>query len=107
MLRRITEIEVSAKQAAHIGDLNDLTDDAEQQGQFRGYLCPVTEIQDEGEMVFDLVEEWGVPKTAINANQGFYRRIANNQKACNENTGQNEQRPQEYRVGDHGRSRSG
>ncbi len=65
VLKRIAEIEASAKQAVHIDDLDDLTDDAEQQGQFRAYFCPVTEIQDEGEMGFDLVEEWGVPKTAI------------------------------------------
>ncbi len=64
VLKRITEIEASAKQAAHIDDLGDLTDDAELQGQFRAYLCPVTEIQHEGELVFDLLEEWGVPKTA-------------------------------------------
>ena len=65
VLKRIAEIEESAKRAIHIGDLDDLTDDAEQQGQFRGYLCPAAEIQDEGEMGFNLIEEWGVPKTAI------------------------------------------
>jgi hypothetical protein len=56
VLKRITEIESSAKQAARIDDLDDLTHDAELQGQFRGYLCPVTEIQDEGELVIDLVD---------------------------------------------------
>jgi hypothetical protein len=65
VLKRIREIEANAKQAVHIDDLDDLIDDAEQQGQFKGYLCPVTEIQDEGEMVFDRIEEWGVPKTKI------------------------------------------
>jgi hypothetical protein len=54
VLKRIAEIEASAKQAVHSDDLDDLTDDAEQQGQFRAYFCPVTEIQDEGEMGFDL-----------------------------------------------------
>jgi hypothetical protein len=33
--KRIAEIEESAQKANHIGDLDDLTDDAEQQGQFR------------------------------------------------------------------------
>ena len=65
VLKRIAEIEESAKRAIHIGDLDDLTDDAEQHGQFRGYFCPAAEIQDEGEMGFNLIEEWGVPKTAI------------------------------------------
>jgi hypothetical protein len=65
VLKRITEIEANAKNAAYIDDLDDLTDDAEAQGQFRGYLCPVTEIQDEGELVLDLIEEWGVPETKI------------------------------------------
>ena len=45
VLKLITEIEASAKQAVHIDDLDDLIDDAEQQGQFRGYLCPVAEIK--------------------------------------------------------------
>jgi hypothetical protein len=65
VLKRITEIEASAKEAVYIDDLDDLTDDAEQQGQFRAYFCPVTEIKNEGGMAFDLIEEWGVPKTAI------------------------------------------
>jgi hypothetical protein len=65
VLKCISEIEVSAKQAAHIDELEDLSGDAELQGQFRAYLCPVGEIQDEGELVIDLIEEWAVPKTAI------------------------------------------
>jgi len=65
VLECIREIEVSAQQAAHIEDLDNLTGDAELQSQFRAYLCPVGEIQDEGELVIDLIEEWAVPKTAI------------------------------------------
>ncbi len=65
VLRRLAEIEESAKIATHTGDLDDLSDDAESQGQFRAYLCPVVEIQDEGILLIDLIEEWNVPKTVI------------------------------------------
>jgi glycosyltransferase A (GT-A) superfamily protein (DUF2064 family) len=37
-LKRITEIEATAKQAAHVNDLEDLSDDAELQGQFRAKI---------------------------------------------------------------------
>ena len=62
VLKRLAEIEESAKQATHTGDLDDLGDDAELQGRFRSYLCPVAEIQDEGNLIIDLIEEWSVPK---------------------------------------------
>ena len=65
VLKRITEIEASAKQAAHIDDLEDLSDDAELQGQFRAYLCPVIEIDHEAELVFGLLDEWRVPEKVI------------------------------------------
>jgi hypothetical protein len=42
-----------------------LTADAEIQGQFRAYLCPVAEIHAEGELVIDLIDGWGIPKTAV------------------------------------------
>jgi hypothetical protein len=66
VLKRLKEIEESAKQATETDDLDDLVEDAELQGQFTGYICPATEIQDEGELTVDLIEGWGVPKAAIN-----------------------------------------
>lgn len=65
VVKRITEIEEGAKQAAHIDDIDDLTGDAEQQGQLRAYICPLGEIRDEGAMALALMEEWSVPKTVI------------------------------------------
>jgi hypothetical protein len=65
VLARISDISSSAKQTVDINDLDDLASDAELQGQFRGYLCPVNDIQDEGELVIDVLDEWGVPKTKI------------------------------------------
>jgi hypothetical protein len=65
VLGRIGEIEGRAKQATKIDDLDDLIDDAEQQGQLRAYICPLTEIADEGSRMIDLIEEWSVPKTVI------------------------------------------
>ncbi len=58
-------MEASARQVNIIDDLDDLTADAEIQGQFRAYLCPVAEIHAEGELVIDVIEGWGIPKTAI------------------------------------------
>lgn len=65
ILKQLAEIEAKAKQASYIDDLDDLADDAETQGQFRAYLCPLTDIHDEGELVIDVIEGWGIPKTAI------------------------------------------
>ena len=65
VLKRLDELEASAKQASHISDLDDLTEDAEVQGQFSAYLCPRDEIDGEGELVIDTIEGWGIPKSAV------------------------------------------
>jgi hypothetical protein len=65
VLKHLAEIEVSARQASLTDDLDDLAADAETQGQFRAYFCPVAEIQAEGELVVDIIEGWGIPKIAI------------------------------------------
>ncbi len=65
VLQKLKEIEESAKQAVNADDLDDFTDDAELQGHFSSYLCPATEIRDEGNLTIDLIEGWGVPKTEI------------------------------------------
>ncbi len=65
VLKRLMELEDSAKQATHANALDDISDDAELQGAFRAYFCPAAEIQGEGNLVIDLIEEWGVPKSAI------------------------------------------
>lgn len=67
VLKRISEIEESAKHATHIDELDDLISDAELQGIFTAYFCPITEIENEGNLIISLIEEWGVPKNAISS----------------------------------------
>jgi hypothetical protein len=64
-LQRLAQIESCAGQATDTRHLDDLTTFAEQQGQLRAYICPVAEIEHEGTMLIELMEEWGVPKAAI------------------------------------------
>src|SRR5216683_2796842 len=62
VLKRLKEIEESARQATDTEDLDNFIEDAELQGQFSSYICPSKEIRDEGELTIDLIEGWGVPK---------------------------------------------
>jgi hypothetical protein len=64
VLRRFEEIEVSAKAATLEDELDDFEEDGEVQGLFAAYLCPKNEIQDEGSLVIDTIEGWGIPKTS-------------------------------------------
>jgi len=63
--RRLAEIQNAAKEATRKRDLDDLMDDAEEQGQFRGYLCPCEEIQVEGCLAIALLKEWSVPQAVV------------------------------------------
>jgi hypothetical protein len=65
VLSRLRGIEDSAQRATHIDELEYLTDDAELQGLFSAYICPTTEISDEGNLAIDLIGWWGVPETAV------------------------------------------
>jgi hypothetical protein len=65
LLKRIEKIKERAKDADQISDLDDLVEDAELHGQFRGYLCPLSELHEEADLVLDVMEEWGVPKSKI------------------------------------------
>jgi hypothetical protein len=62
VIKKLEDIEESAKQAPNADDLDDLTDDAESQEHFSAYLCPASEIEDEGNLTIDLIEVWGVSK---------------------------------------------
>lgn len=64
VIKRLGEIEAAAQKVESIDDLDDLAADAEQQGQFSAYFCPVTDIRDEGELLIDLIDGWGIPKAA-------------------------------------------
>jgi hypothetical protein len=62
---RLTEIEQRADREEDIDELDNLVEDAERQGQLRAYICPRTEICDQGTLAIDLIQEWNVPKTVI------------------------------------------
>ena len=63
---RLNEFERKAGEVITEGELEDLVDDAEWQGQLRAYLCPPAEIADEGRLALDVMEEWGVPGATVN-----------------------------------------
>jgi hypothetical protein len=44
--------------------LDDFENDGEVQGLFAAYFCPINEIQDEGNILIDTIEGWGIPKTS-------------------------------------------
>jgi hypothetical protein len=78
VLKKLREIEENAKQATNADDLDDFTDDAELQEQFSSYLCPASEIQDEGNLTIDLIEVWGVPKAEIKKlRESFGKKLEN------------------------------
>ena len=62
---RLLELERLAAQATAIDEPDDLIDDAESTGQLRAYLCPLSEIVDEGKLAIDVMVEWGVPGDTI------------------------------------------
>jgi hypothetical protein len=66
MLRkRLKEIEDKVKQSTDIDDIDNLEEEADQQGAFSAYLCPREEIWIEGNLTISLMDWWGVPETEI------------------------------------------
>jgi len=65
VLAQIDDIEEKARNAAHADELDDLKADGVLQGLFAAYFCPVDDIQDEGTLVIDNLEGWGIPKSAV------------------------------------------
>jgi hypothetical protein len=77
----LTEIEQRANQETNIDELDDLVEDAEQQGQMRAYICPRAEISDEGSLKIDVMGEWNVPKTVIaNLRASLGKKLENAEK---------------------------
>ena len=64
VLGRFAEIEASTKAATLEDELDDFENDGEVQGLFVAYFCPINEIQDEGNILIDTIEGWGIPKTS-------------------------------------------
>ncbi len=67
---RLAEIEQRAERETEIDELDNLVEDAEKQGQLRAYICPPAEIQDDGNLAIDLMEEWSVPRSVITKLRG-------------------------------------
>jgi hypothetical protein len=65
VLKRLAAIEVKAGESAHVEDLDDLEGDAETQGEFSAYLCPVMDVLTEGQRELNLLEWRGIPKAEI------------------------------------------
>ena len=65
VLTRLMDYEQRANTEVHIDELDDLVDDAEEQGQLRAYMCPLAEIRVEAGLSIDRMEEWNVPKAVI------------------------------------------
>jgi hypothetical protein len=65
IVAKLAQLESEAKNASHLSALNDLNDDADLWGMFRGYLCPEEEITREGQLALTLLKEWGVPKESV------------------------------------------
>ena len=54
-----------AASATTTDELATLEADAESYSQLRAYLCPVQEIESEGNLAINLMAEWGVPPSIV------------------------------------------
>jgi hypothetical protein len=79
-LKKLNEIYADAKQTNDIDELDDLTDDAELEGLFAAYLCPVAEIKNEGDLVLDQIDGWGIPKSSTEAARKLWQEASQNLK---------------------------
>jgi hypothetical protein len=75
------------KDATAFDELEWLEYEADQHAQLRAYVCPTSEILDEGASLIDLLLDWGVPES------GVYRLRTLLNTKCNDATGN----PQEAR----------
>jgi hypothetical protein len=78
VLKKLGEICAPATTTKDIDELDDLTDDAELQGLFAAYLCPVAEIKIEGDLVLDQIEGWGIPKSSTETARKLWQEASQN-----------------------------
>lgn len=76
ILGELNGIYVSAQKADRIDDLEDLIDDAELQGIRAAYLCPVSDLKIEGDLVLDQIDGWGIPKEATNVVRAHWKEVS-------------------------------
>ncbi|WP_058189830.1 hypothetical protein [Terracidiphilus gabretensis] len=65
VIARFDTLTADAQKSKSIEDLENLSYDADAQGQLRAYICPLTEIEDEGRHCLDLMAEWNVPASVL------------------------------------------
>jgi hypothetical protein len=72
VLEQLQSLRSKAQLAALIDELEDLEDRARRQGLFAAHLCPVVDIQNDGEGTLDTIGLWGVPKAAVDRLRELY-----------------------------------
>jgi hypothetical protein len=81
ILKKLDEIYAAATSTNDIDELDDLTADAELQGLFAAYICPVAEIKIEGDLVLDQIDGWGIPKYSTETARKLWQEASENFKA--------------------------
>jgi hypothetical protein len=80
VLKKLDEIFAAATKTNNIDELEDLIDDAELQGLFAAYLCPVAEIKIEGDLVLDQIDGWGIPRSSTETARKLWQEASQNLK---------------------------
>jgi len=80
ILNKLDEILAAAAKTNDIDELDDLTADAELQGLFAAYLCPVAEIKMEGDLVLDQIDGWGIPNSSTATVRRIWQEVSQNLK---------------------------
>jgi hypothetical protein len=80
VLKKLSDIYEATKQTDDVEELEDLVEDAELQGLFAAYLCPVTQIKMEGDLILDQIEGWGIPKASTETARRIWEEATKNGK---------------------------
>ena len=80
VLKKIDQIYADAAKANDTDELDDLTDEAELEGLFAAYLRPLLEITIEGDLIFDQIEGWGIPKSSTDTARRIWDEATKNGK---------------------------
>jgi hypothetical protein len=64
-LTRLADLVKEAMIATTSGELTDLGYEADRQGQLRAYICPQSELEIEGVLALDSMEEWNIPRPVL------------------------------------------
>jgi hypothetical protein len=64
-LTHLSELEQRINGVTDIDELDSIGEEAEEWGTFSAYICPPAEIEHEGNLAIDVMEEWYVPKAIV------------------------------------------